>query len=106
MGQNWDKFRLLMWKNWTLQYRKPLQTVIEILAPVLFSILLVLIRSLVDPEPHDAVEYHPFCTIPYPIPGFCELPTASNSTSQNNYRKLTQTRNYSNGDDSDGNIFK
>lgn len=38
-----------MWKNWLLQWRHPFQTIMEVLAPVLFSALLVLIRSLVDP---------------------------------------------------------
>lgn len=47
---NWDKFRLLMWKNWLLQWRHKLQMIMEILVPVVFSALLVLIRSLIDPE--------------------------------------------------------
>ncbi|XP_060519226.1 phospholipid-transporting ATPase ABCA3 isoform X2 [Cylas formicarius] len=67
MGNKFDKFRLLMWKNWLLQYRKPLQTIIEIIAPVLFSIILVVIRSLVDPKPRGPVEFQPFCTLPIPI---------------------------------------
>jgi hypothetical protein len=45
----WDKFCLLMWKNWLLQIRYKLQTVCEILIPVAFSGLLVMIRSLVEP---------------------------------------------------------
>ncbi|XP_066151152.1 phospholipid-transporting ATPase ABCA3-like [Euwallacea fornicatus] len=63
MAQMWNKFLLLMWKNWVHQYRKPIQTVIEIFIPVLFSILLVLLRSQNDPKPHDPVEYEPFCTL-------------------------------------------
>lgn len=47
---NWDKFRLLMWKNWLLQYRHKIQMIVEILVPVLFNALLVIIRSLVKPE--------------------------------------------------------
>jgi ATP-binding cassette subfamily A (ABC1) protein 3 len=39
-----------MWKNYLLQYRHPFQTVLEIAIPVLFSALLVLIRSLVSPD--------------------------------------------------------
>lgn len=46
----WNKFGLLMWKNWLLQWRHKIQSLVEILLPVLFSALLVLIRSLVDPE--------------------------------------------------------
>jgi hypothetical protein len=50
-----------MWKNWTLQRRHPIQTVVEILAPVVLASLLVLIRSLVSPEKFDDVTtYTPF----------------------------------------------
>jgi ATP-binding cassette subfamily A (ABC1) protein 3 len=65
MGKKTEKFLLLMWKNWLLQYRKPLQTIVEIMAPVLFSILLVVIRSLVDPEDNPARIYQPFCLLPF-----------------------------------------
>ncbi|KAK9882104.1 hypothetical protein WA026_018947 [Henosepilachna vigintioctopunctata] len=61
MCEHWSKFRLLIWKNWILQYRKPIQTVIEILAPVLFSILLVIIRNLVEPTDNDTLIFDPFC---------------------------------------------
>lgn len=47
---NLDKFRLLMWKNFLLQYRHKIQTVIEIMVPVLFSVILILIRSIVSPD--------------------------------------------------------
>lgn len=50
MATNWDKFRLLMWKNFLLQYRHKIQTIIEILVPVLFSVILILIRSIVSPD--------------------------------------------------------
>lgn len=46
---SWSKFSLLMWKNWILQWRHKIQTIVEILVPVLFSSLLVLMRSLVSP---------------------------------------------------------
>lgn len=49
MAKNLNKFLLLMWKNWMLQWRHPLQTIVEIIAPVLFSTLLVLVRGLVEP---------------------------------------------------------
>lgn len=51
MSKNLDKLLLLIWKNFKLQIRHPWQTLIEILGPVVFCALLVLIRSLVDPEP-------------------------------------------------------
>lgn len=56
---NWDKFRLLMWKNWLLQWRHKIQTIFTILVPVVFSALLVLIRSLVDPEYHTEPFLYP-----------------------------------------------
>ncbi|GFG32765.1 hypothetical protein Cfor_06296 [Coptotermes formosanus] len=55
MAGGWAKFFLLMWKNWTLQRRHPIQTAVEILAPVLLASLLVLIRSLVTPDNFDTV---------------------------------------------------
>lgn len=54
------KLWLLMWKNWKLQLRHPLQTIIEIIVPVLFCIVLVLFRSVSDREPHKAMFYQPF----------------------------------------------
>ncbi|KAI4457978.1 atp-binding cassette transporter subfamily a abca [Holotrichia oblita] len=60
MGQNWDKFLLLTWKNWLLQWRHPIQTSIEILAPVLFAALLVLVRGLVTPEEKPQRLFDPF----------------------------------------------
>lgn len=49
---NWDKFMLLMWKNWLLQWRHKRQTVLEILAPVVLCALLVIFRGLVTPVLH------------------------------------------------------
>lgn len=48
-----------MWKNWLLQWRHKVQTIVEILVPVLFSALLVLIRSLVDPKEMPPKSYEP-----------------------------------------------
>lgn len=44
----WDKFMLLSWKNWLIQFRHPLQTTLEIMIPVLVCAFLILIRALVD----------------------------------------------------------
>lgn len=61
MANNWDKFCLLLWKNSLLQWRHKVQTVIEILVPVLFSVILILIRSMVDPTFYpNSTEYKPF----------------------------------------------
>jgi ATP-binding cassette, subfamily A (ABC1), member 3 len=57
MTTSWDKFCLLMWKNWLLQIRHKVQTIVEILIPVAFSGLLVLIRSLVDPKDYPTYTY-------------------------------------------------
>lgn len=58
---NWDKFRLLMWKNFKLQWRHKIQMIVEIAVPVLFNALLVLIRSLVEPEVYpNPTHYQPF----------------------------------------------
>lgn len=46
---NFAKFRLLMWKNCLIQYRHPIHTVFDVMAPVLFTLLLVMIRIVVDP---------------------------------------------------------
>ena len=48
MPSAWDKFLLLSWKNWIIQIRHPIQTIFEILVPVLICALLILIRGLVD----------------------------------------------------------
>lgn len=48
--KKWDKFKLLMWKNFLLVRRLKLNTFLEITIPVIFSCLLVLIRSLADPD--------------------------------------------------------
>lgn len=45
--QLWTKFRLLLWKNWLIQRRHPLQSCLEIIVPVLCTAVLVLLRSLV-----------------------------------------------------------
>ncbi|EDS44170.1 ATP-binding cassette sub-family A member 3 [Culex quinquefasciatus] len=44
---SWDKFVLLLWKNWTIQRRHYLQTAFEVLVPVLCCSFLLLIRGVV-----------------------------------------------------------
>ncbi|XP_057661740.1 phospholipid-transporting ATPase ABCA3-like [Diorhabda carinulata] len=84
MGEKVDKFLLLMWKNWILQYRKPIQTAIEILTPVIFSILLVLIRSLSTPKLEHERIYDPFCTFSTALSDFsidgCANPDGNDAT--------------------------
>lgn len=58
---NFSKFRLLMWKNYLLQWRHKVQAVVEILIPVLLCGILVLIRNLVDPQTVDKQTlFYPF----------------------------------------------
>uniref|UniRef100_A0AAG5D3R1 ABC transporter domain-containing protein n=1 Tax=Anopheles atroparvus TaxID=41427 RepID=A0AAG5D3R1_ANOAO len=51
---NWEKFVLLLWKNWILQKRHYIQTLFEVLIPVLCCSILLLVRGLVDPEYVDS----------------------------------------------------
>ncbi|XP_035912164.1 ATP-binding cassette sub-family A member 3-like [Anopheles stephensi] len=46
---NWDKFVLLLWKNWIIQKRHYVQTAFEVTIPVLACSLLILVRGLVTP---------------------------------------------------------
>ncbi|XP_065364636.1 phospholipid-transporting ATPase ABCA3-like isoform X2 [Calliphora vicina] len=56
---SWAKFRLLLWKNWLLQWNQKWQLVIELLLPAIFSLLLVLVRTLVVAEPKSITTYDP-----------------------------------------------
>ena len=59
----WDKFLLLSWKNWIIQLRHPIQTVFEVLVPVIVCALLILIRGLVDINEYtEDIKYEPFST--------------------------------------------
>lgn len=56
----WDKFLLLSWKNWLIQFRHPIQTVFEVLIPVCVCAFLILIRSLVEvSEELKPLSWHP-----------------------------------------------
>lgn len=54
----WDKFYLLLWKNWIVQLRHPIQTLFEVLVPVLVCTLLIAIRSLVKVREQGEVKYN------------------------------------------------
>ncbi|CAH0545633.1 unnamed protein product [Brassicogethes aeneus] len=60
MGKNWNKFKLLMWKNYVLQKRNLVQTAIEIVAPILFSLYIVAIRTLTEPEHVKEIKFIPY----------------------------------------------
>nr|XP_023023597.1 ATP-binding cassette sub-family A member 3-like [Leptinotarsa decemlineata] len=64
MGRNVDKFFLLMWKNVLLQYRKPLQTIVEIMATVFFCLILVYIRNGSDTKLRQDIVFPAFLPVP------------------------------------------
>jgi ATP-binding cassette, subfamily A (ABC1), member 3 len=47
-SKTWDKFELLLWKNWTVQLRHKWQTVFEIFMPIFVCLMPIIIRYLVD----------------------------------------------------------
>ena len=49
-----------MWKNWKLQQRKPIVTLIEILLPALFALILVGIRTKVQADYNTGINYTEF----------------------------------------------
>ncbi|XP_068200893.1 phospholipid-transporting ATPase ABCA3-like isoform X1 [Palaemon carinicauda] len=56
-----QKFWLLLWKNWLLQRRRKIQSVIEVVLPIVFCILLVVIRDLAPSENFpEPTHYKPF----------------------------------------------
>lgn len=57
---NFEKLKLLVWKNFVLQKRHKWQTIFEIASPVIFSLFLILIRCLVDPQSKPEKVYAPF----------------------------------------------
>lgn len=63
-----SKFWLLLWKNWLLQRRKKLQTVIEVVLPVVFCILLVIIRDLAPSDNYpEPTFFKPFSISELPV---------------------------------------
>ena len=57
---NLQKFRLLLWKNYILQKRHILQTVLEVLLPLVFVVVLVLVRDIVNSDVYDGMEFDPW----------------------------------------------
>lgn len=57
---SWQKLRLLMWKNWLLQWRNQIQLIIEIITPPLFTAFLLVLRGLERPDDFpDATIFKP-----------------------------------------------
>lgn len=53
---------MLMWKNWLIQWRHKVQTIVEILMPVLCTSILIVLRALV--EVREFPESHLFGPVP------------------------------------------
>lgn len=45
---NWDKFRLLMWKNYLIQWRHKWRLIFEIFLPVAMILFIVYVRSTIE----------------------------------------------------------
>lgn len=56
-ASSWDKFVLLLWKNWLLQRKHKIQVLVELFIPVLFTTLIVLLRVLVTTDHIDVTKY-------------------------------------------------
>ncbi|XP_050667028.1 phospholipid-transporting ATPase ABCA3-like [Leptidea sinapis] len=75
---SYEKLKLLVWKNFLLQRRHKWQTAFEIASPVIFSLFLILIRCLVDPQSKPEISYSPFLPTYFDMTGrqFGNLTTA------------------------------
>lgn len=48
VASNYRKLRLVLWKNWLLQWRHKVQTVIELILPVVSVLIIIMMRSLIN----------------------------------------------------------
>ncbi|XP_044750000.1 phospholipid-transporting ATPase ABCA1-like isoform X2 [Coccinella septempunctata] len=56
----WDKFFLLMWKNWKLQLRRPISFAAEVGIPLVVVAIILNLRSQADLMEMSEVKYDPF----------------------------------------------
>ncbi|KAL3284218.1 hypothetical protein HHI36_018381 [Cryptolaemus montrouzieri] len=56
----WNKFLLLIWKNWKLQLRRPISFIVEVAIPILIIAVFVLIRKYVVKEETEESIYSPY----------------------------------------------
>ena len=70
----WSKFRLLLWKNWVVQRRHKVQTLVEIALPVFFASLLVLIRDLAPADVFNNATVYPAYRLSPELP---DIPSAA-----------------------------
>ncbi|XP_050097899.1 phospholipid-transporting ATPase ABCA3-like [Anopheles aquasalis] len=57
-SSNWDKFVLLLWKNWIIQKRHYMQTLFEIVIPVVACSMLIMVRGLNTPKHYTKATVH------------------------------------------------
>lgn len=55
-----EKFKLLCWKNFTLQKRHPIAGLLEILFPIIIVLLFSVARSNVKTDPQQGINFNAF----------------------------------------------
>lgn len=63
----YQRFRILMWKNFRLQYRHYVRSIFEIVVPIVVMILLMALRTVHEYERGKGRIYDSFCV--FPVPG-------------------------------------
>ncbi|XP_017071938.1 phospholipid-transporting ATPase ABCA3 [Drosophila eugracilis] len=56
---DWDKLKLLLWKNWILQWNQKIQTICILILPILYLFLILIIRLVVYPDILPEIRYVP-----------------------------------------------
>ncbi|CAO1389036.1 unnamed protein product [Diamesa tonsa] len=62
---NFAKFRLLMWKNFIIAKRHYIQAAIEIILPIILTIILAKARSAIQPTSYKEFHWNSFAPLPY-----------------------------------------
>ena len=70
----WSRFKLLLWKNWVVQKRHKIQTLVEIALPVFFASLLVIIRDLAPADVYQNATVYPAYRLSQNLP---DIPSGS-----------------------------
>ncbi|KAH8378947.1 hypothetical protein KR009_002246, partial [Drosophila setifemur] len=56
---DWQKLKILLWKNWILQRNQKLQIIVVLILPVIFLMLIVILRILVQPTEKPELHFKP-----------------------------------------------
>lgn len=62
MISDFMKFRLLWWKNWTIQFKYKKQWIFELVLPLIISFVLIIVRKSYDIDHHEEFRYESFNT--------------------------------------------